>query len=102
MSNVKKMMGKKTTNLTEHAIASNGLAAKAAASAAYLDATLVASTPELKQLFSANLTQVIAEHTALSGLSINKGWVTPYESPEKLLLQTVNHSNDVLDNPIVD
>lgn len=102
MSTLKNMMGKKTTNLSDRTLASDSLAAKASASNAYLGATLSASTPELKQLFSSNLTQVVGEHTALSELSLNKGWVNPYEQPEKQLQQTFTHSKEVLDSHVLE
>lgn len=96
------MLGQKATNLSDQTIANNALAGKASASSAYLKATLKASTPELKQLFSANLTQMVGEHAALSGLAANKGWVNPYEQPEKQLLQTLNHSKEILDNHVTE
>jgi len=99
---IKEMVGKRMSNLSDHTIANNAMAAKAASSNAYLAASLAASTPELKQLFSANMTQMIGEHTALLALSENKGWVKPYEQPEKLLKQTVNHSNEVLGSNLTD
>lgn len=102
MNSLKKMVGKKATSLSDQTLASDSLAAKASASSAYLKATLKASTPELKQMFSANLTQMVGEHTALSELALNKGWVNPYEQPEKQLLQTFNHSKEILNSHVTD
>jgi spore coat protein CotF len=74
MRSIKEVLGQKATNLSDQTIANNALAAKTASANAYLVATLKAATPELKQMFSANLTQVVGEHTALSQLIANKGW----------------------------
>ncbi|MGI6189888.1 MAG: spore coat protein [Clostridiales bacterium] len=100
MRSIKEVLGQKATNMSDQTIANNALAVKSAAANAYLIATLKAATPELKQLFSANLTQVVGEHTALSQLAANKGWVTPYEQPQKQLYQTLNESQEILDSHI--
>lgn len=98
MDALKNLVAKKAANISDKTVANDSLAAKAAASNAYLNAALEASTPELKQLFSTNLTQMMGEHAALSQLALNKGWMNPYDEPDKQLLQTFNHSKDVLEN----
>lgn len=102
MKPIKEMLGQKMTNLSDQIIVDNALAAKALESSAYLTATLGAATPELKQLFSANITQTIGEHSALLALAETKGWINPYEQPEKLLLETFHLSKEMLDqdNPV--
>lgn len=100
MKPIKEMLGQKITSLSDEIIANNALAAKALASSAYLKATLKGTTPELKQLFSANLTQTVGEHAALSILAENKGWLNPYDQPEKQLFQTFNQSKEILDDPV--
>lgn len=102
MDTLKNLMGKKAANISDETVANDALAAKASASSAYLKATLKASTPELKQLYSANLTQMMGEHAGLSQLALNKGWMNPYDQPEKQLLQTFNHSRQVLENKLTD
>lgn len=99
---LKEVLGQKVTNLSDETIANNALAVKASAANAYLAATLKAVTPELRQLFSANLTQIIGEHTALTQLAVNKGWLNPYEKPEKQLFQTFNQSKEILDTYITE
>lgn len=102
MKPIKEVLGQKMTNLSDQTIVNNALAGKDLAASAYLKATLKGTTPELKQLFSANLTQTVGEHAALSALAENKGWVNPYEQPEKQLLQTFNQSKEMLDNNVVE
>ncbi len=100
MSTLKEMLGKKATNVSDQTIANDSMAGKAAGASAYFAAAMKATTPELKQLFSANATQMFGEHTALTELSINKGWMDPYTMPEDQLLQTFNHSKEVLESHI--
>ena len=95
---IKEVFGQKVTNLSDEIIANNTLTVQGLASSAYLKATLMAATPELKQLFSANLTQIVGENTALSQLATNKGWVNPYEQPERQLFQAFNQSKEILDS----
>lgn len=102
MRSIKEVLGQKVTNLSDETIANNTLAVKASAANAYLAATLKAVTPELRQLFSANLTQIIGEHTALSQLAATKGWLNPYGKPEEQLLQTFNQSKEILDSHITE
>jgi len=102
MKPIKEMLGQKATNLSDQTITNNALAAKTAASNAYLNAMLTTATPELKQLFSANLTQTLGEHTGLSQLAANKGWVNPYEQPENQLLQTFKQSKEILDSRVTE
>lgn len=100
MKPIKEMLGRKMTNLSDQTIVDNALSGKALASNAYLEATLGGTTPELKQLFSANLTQTLGEHAALLALAENKGWVNPYEHPEKQLFETFNQSKEMLNNTV--
>jgi len=91
------VLSQKVTNPSDQIIANNTLTAQSLAASAYLKATLLAATPELKQLFSANLTQIVGEHTSLSQLAANKGWVIPYEQPERQLTKVFNQSKKILD-----
>jgi len=102
MANIKGMLGKRATNLSDKTIANDTMAAKAAGSSAYLAAAMTASTPELKQLFSSYSTQMFGEHAELSALNINKAWMDPYNQPEKMLLETLNHSKEVLGSHVTE
>jgi spore coat protein CotF len=74
-------------------------AAGAAVSAqAYLAAALVATTPEVRRLFSEYSSQAFMGHEALMGLMIKKGWVNPYTKPMQQLQASVQQSQQVV-NP---
>lgn len=62
----------------------------------YLNSTLTSSTPELRAIYSASLTQMVEGHTALSALCLNKGWVKPYETPIEQLTCSYNESKNVI------
>ncbi len=62
----------------------------------YLDSALTSSTPELRSIYSASLTQMVEGHTALTELSINKGWVKPYDSPKQQLMCSYNESKNII------
>ncbi|MCF0148349.1 MAG: spore coat protein [Clostridium sp.] len=51
----------------------------------YLTSALTSTTPELRTIYSASLTQSLEGHTALTELSVKKGWVKPYEEPISML-----------------
>lgn len=102
MAPIREMLGKKATNISDETIVNDSMAGKAAGANAYLNSAMAASTPELKQLFSSNLTQMLGEHTALSELAVNKGWMDPYDQPENQLLQTFNHSKEVLNSHVTE
>lgn len=62
----------------------------------YLNSVLTSSTPELRAIYSASLTQMLEGHTALTGLSLNKGWINPYDTPTKQLGCSYNESINVI------
>lgn len=62
----------------------------------YLNSTLTSSTPELRGIYAASLTQMVEGHTALTELSLNKGWVNPYDNPTKQLGCSYNESKNVI------
>ncbi|HHX24995.1 MAG TPA: spore coat protein [Thermoanaerobacterales bacterium] len=102
LSTVKEKLGQRITKLSDQTIANNSLTMRSSASSAYLLATLKASTPELKQLFSAHLTQIVSEHTALMQMAINKGWLNPYEKPELQLLKAIDKSREIVEKHITE
>jgi spore coat protein CotF len=63
----------------------SSLSAAAASANAYLAATLVATTPEVRRLFGEYLTQSLMAQEALTGLAVKREWVRPYESSENQL-----------------
>lgn len=62
----------------------------------YLNSALTSSTPELRAIYSASLIQMVEGHTALTGLSLNKGWINPYDTPTKQLGCSYNESKNVI------
>lgn len=102
MTTLKDMLGKRTTNLSDETLVSDAMAAKAAGATALLSASLQCPTPELKQLFSGYMAQLVGEHTALTELALSRGWTKPYDQPENQLLETFNHSRDVLNSEVID
>ena len=62
----------------------------------YLNSTLTSSTPELRAIYSAALTQMVEGHTVLTELSVNKGWIKPYDAPIQQLTCSYNDSKDVI------
>jgi spore coat protein CotF len=79
----------------DNTIALNAMAAAAASCTAYLTATLEATTPEVRRLFSEYTTQSVIGHEAITALSIKKGWMSPDDSPTKQLQTSVNESVSV-------
>ncbi|MGL5641238.1 MAG: spore coat protein [Paraclostridium sp.] len=63
----------------------------------YLNSALTSSTPELRAIYSASLTQMVEGHTALTELSIHKEWVKPYDKPIEQLTCAYNESQEVID-----
>ena len=62
----------------------------------YLNSTLTSSTPELRAIYSASLGQMVEGHTALTELSITKGWIKPYSSSVDQLTCAYNESKSVI------
>jgi spore coat protein CotF len=88
-----------TSNISaDQTIAYNSSAGAAAAAQAYLTATLVATTPEVRRLFSEYCTQSLIGHEALIGLVVKKGWVNPYDSIDKQLQSALQQSQPVVNN----
>ena len=62
----------------------------------YLTSALTSTTPELRALYSASVSQMLEGHTALTELSVKKTWVTPYEEPISLLECAFDCANDYI------
>lgn len=82
----------------DETIAYNSAAGAAAAAQAYLTASLGATTPEVRRLFSEYCTQSAMGHEALMGLMVKNGWVNPYDSPDQQLQAAVNKSQPLIQN----
>lgn len=96
---MKNMIGnliKDNIHVDDKMIALNMLAAAKEAALLYLDAALTSSTPELRCIYSASLTQMVECHTALTELSITKGWIKPYDDSAKQLQCTFGELTNLM------
>ena len=64
----------------------------------YLNSTLTSTTPELRAIYSAGVTQMLQGHTTLTELSVKKDWVKPYEEPYCQLNCVFNCANNTVDS----
>lgn len=78
--------------LNNTVIANDMLAAAKAGAAAYLMASLESATPEIKNLFFTNVSQLAQDHAAMTDLALKKGWYKPYQSPDEQLKETYTYS----------
>lgn len=90
MSTILSNIVQKTTDINDEVISGNMLASAKSAADAYLNATMTSTTPELRALYSSNLNQVVGGHSTLTELTINKGWINPYNPPNQQLSDVVN------------
>lgn len=80
----------------DQTIAYNTAAGVAASAQAYLAAALIATTPEVRRLFSEYSTQSTMAHEALLGLMVKNGWIKPYSAPNEQLQAAVQHSQPLV------
>jgi spore coat protein CotF len=83
------------TNL-DATLGMNAVNAASASSGAYLTATLEATTPEVRRLFSEYLSQAVIGQEGLVNLALQRGWLRPYESPESQLKMSYQESESVI------
>lgn len=74
---------------------STDFAMKSAAQA-YLSATLMATTPEVRRFINDLLTQKLAAHQSLTELIVKKNWVHPYANLSEQLTIASEQSNWVM------
>jgi len=96
MSTILSNIVQNTTDINDEVIAGNMLASGKSAADAYLNATMASTTPELRALYSSSLSQVVGGHSALTELTINKGWIKPYNPPTEQLSDAVNKAETTL------
>jgi len=86
-----------TSNTSADQTIANSSAAGVAVSAqAYLSASLAATTPEVRRLFSEYSAQAAMGHEALMALMIKKGWSDPYASPTQQLQVSIQQSQQTM------
>lgn len=91
------IFGKVTNKSADETLAFSAMSTAAASAATYLGATLEATTPEVRRLFSEYTTQSVMSHEAITALSIKKGWISPYETPSTQLQTSYQQSQEVLE-----
>lgn len=87
---------RKTTSINDEVIVNSMIAGAVSSANAYLNAAMASSTPELKALYSASLSQIIAGHSAVTDIAIKKGWMQPYSAPVQQLSGAYDKSSHVL------
>lgn len=92
MTNIIGNLIKNNVDIDDKLIASSMLSAVKESADLYLNSTLTSSTPELRTIYSASLGQIVEGHTALTELSVNKGWLKPYSLPSEQLACSYNES----------
>ncbi|AYE35706.1 spore coat protein [Clostridium septicum] len=96
MKNIIGNMIKNNIDINDEFIALSMLSSGKEASDMYLNSTLTSSTPELRAIYSASLGQIVEGHTALTELSVNKGWIKPYNTSEEQLTCSYNESKSII------
>lgn len=89
-------MVKGNTDINDEIIAGNMLASAKSAADAYLNATMISTTPELRAVYSSSLNQIVAGHSALTELAVNHGWEKPYNPPAEQLNETYKKSASIV------
>lgn len=84
-----------TDSPADPTIARTLVSGASSSAAAYLTATLEATTPEVRRLFADYLTQTLVGQQALSDLAVKQGWVRPDDSPVRQLDWSFDHSQSV-------
>jgi len=80
----------------DQTLAYSSAAGAAVSAQAYLAASLAATTPEVRRLFSEYSAQAVMGHEALMGLMIKKGWTDPYTSPTEQLQASIQQSQQTV------
>lgn len=96
MASILSNMVQGTTDINDEVIASDMLAGAKGGANAYLNAALTAPTPELRAMYSSNLTQVLSGYSALADLSIKRGWEKPYDEPRSQLMEAYSKSKETV------
>jgi len=80
----------------DQTIAYSSAASAAVSAQAYLAASLAATTPEVRRLFSEYSAQAVMGHEAVMGLMIKRGWTDPYTSPTEQLQASIQQSQQAV------
>ncbi|WP_408955772.1 spore coat protein [Natroniella sp. ANB-PHB2] len=85
--------------LKDQTVAADMIAGAKSGATAYLSAILESSTPELRAMYNDSLNQILAGHSALTALAVNKEWYKPYDIPEQQLSEIFNQSQQLVELP---
>ncbi|AAK81249.1 spore coat protein CotF [Clostridium acetobutylicum] len=97
MSTILGSIVKGNTDIDDQVIAGVMMDGAKSSAGAYLNATLISTTPELRAVYSSSLNQLIGSNAAINELSVNKGWTKPYDPSAQQLSEVVAKSNEILD-----
>ena len=97
MASIISNMVQGTTDINDEVIVSDMLSGAKGGANAYLNAALAAPTPELRAVYTSNLTQVLNGYSALSDLAINRGWEKPYNDPIQQLTEAYGKSKTTVE-----
>ena len=97
MRNMIENLIKSNTEIDDKLIALSMISSAISATNLYLNSALTSSTPELRAIYAASLTQMVEGHTALIELSISKEWVKPYDKPIEQLKCAFDESKNVIE-----
>ena len=87
---------KKNVDISDEVIATSMLSAAKEAADLYLNSTLTSTTPVLRGIYAASLGQIVEGHTALTELSVNKGWIKPYDTHIQQLTCAYEESENII------
>lgn len=97
MRNMIENLIKSNTEIDDKLIALSMISSATSAASLYLNSALTSSTPELRAIYAASLTQMVEGHTALTELSISKEWVKTYDKPIEQLKCAYDESKNVIE-----
>ncbi|EDT79394.1 spore coat protein [Clostridium perfringens] len=100
MTNMIGNLIKNNMDIDDKLIVASMLSAAKEAADLYLNSALTSSTPELRAIYSASLGQMVEGHTALTGLSVNKGWIKLYSTPTEQLACSYDESKIAINSNI--
>lgn len=89
---------KDNVNIDDKLICESMMTAAKDGAMLYLNSTLTSTTPELRAIYSAGVTQMLQGHTALTELSVKKDWIKPYEESSCQLNCAFNCANNTVNS----
>lgn len=97
MSGIFSNIAKGNTDINDQVIVGSMISSASSMANAYLNATITATTPELRAMYGSSLNQIIEGQSAFTALALNKEWVNPYNPPAQQLADTYQKSRDTVE-----